>query len=1366
MPRVMRNAALFVAACLVLAFLATCGKESPTQPKPPDPPQPPPPAPVATRIAITPSPLAFNSLATTQKLTAVVYDQNGGIMSGAPVNWTSSDASVATVSGLGVVNAIGNGTARITARSGSASASVEVRVAQVAASIRLSPERLTLGVLGRTATFRATVLDAGRQAMPDAQVIWTSSDESVATVNAEGVVTAVGNGTATITATLGGVTATGLAHVMQRAVSIEIAPSTVRLTAVDQTVQLVAMARDQHDALIMNPPVEWFSSNGSVASVSEEGVVTAHRTGHATITATLYSLMATSEIEVALPAHRVTVVPMSVRFEAIGETRELSAEVFDVNGDLLMDAPLSWSSEDPSIATVDPAGTLTSVSAGSTQIVAQSGNVSGFVQVSVNLDRQALIALYRTTGGPNWNRNDNWLSDSPVDLWFGVATGLNGNVESLSLGKNNLSGSIPDELFDLKGLKVLRFFGNNLEGEISPRFEELVSLELLQLSINDLSGPIPSALGNLENLTVLQLYRNRLNGVLPPELGRLTRLGTLSVDANDLEGSIPPEFGGMKNLRVLTANSTNLSGPLPQELSVLENLEVLWLQDTGLCSPVNDEFTAWLNRLQDARVPLCENPDKGVLTALYHATDGPNWTDSSGWLSEDPLHEWRGVVTDSYGRVVTLDLTDNGLKGEIPPVLGKLEFLEVLFLNENDLEGEIPPELGDLRNLDTMVLSDNDLSGSVPPDLVRLFHLRFLILNQNRLSGTIPPELQDLGQLLFLHLQHNLLTGELPPVLGEFQALTELRLDNNLMTGGIPSELRKLTNLKVLSLGNNMFTGELPDGLGDLANLTELILYGNEGLIGALPNALTNLNLTIFLAGRTGLCLPADVDYQAWIAGFQHVRISRCSGTVDMGLTAYLTQATQSFDYPVPLVADEPALLRVFITVDEGEVSVPPVRAVFYNGGTVVHTVDIPGRDGPVPTRIDESALIHSSNEVIPGSILMPGLEMAVEIDPDMTLDIPDGIREGLPDHGRIEIDVKAMPPMDLVLVPFLWEEAPDFSFVSRIEALTADDGLFGQTRDLLPVGEFNLNVHAPVWTSVDPVGTDRNSPESGNVVSQLFRELELIRTLESFGQEYYMGMLRGYGGGGSVAHYTSLSSLHEGVIAHELGHNLSLLHSGCTLLSPDPYYPYENGAIGSWGFDIRTGTLLDPVTTDLMSYCGSEWIGEYSFSKALYYRLWNTTRLAANYSGSVPGLLVWGGASEDGSLILEPAFPVIAPPSLPNSYGSYRLTGDDDAGNVLFDFRFPMIRVADAGGSAFSFVVPIELDWTSGLIRISLSGPEGVVEITRNGGPSATLLLDSHTGSVRGILRESTTLGPYSAAARRLPPEPGLEAITSHGIP
>ena len=68
------------------------------------------------------------------------------------------------------------------------------------------------------------------------------------------------------------------------------------------------------------------------------------------------------------------------------------------------------------------------------------------VQTSPETDREALVALYNATGGPNWRRNNNWLSDVPISEWEDVATDNNGRVTELDLEGNQLSGCVPSSL--------------------------------------------------------------------------------------------------------------------------------------------------------------------------------------------------------------------------------------------------------------------------------------------------------------------------------------------------------------------------------------------------------------------------------------------------------------------------------------------------------------------------------------------------------------------------------------------------------------------------------------------------------------------------------------------------------------------------------------------------------------------------------------------------------------------------------------------------------------------------------------------------------------------------------------------------------
>ena len=233
-------------------------------------------------------------------------------------------------------------------------------------------------------------------------------------------------------------------------------------------------------------------------------------------------------------------------------------------------------------------------------------------------------------------------------------------------------------------------------------------------------------------------------------------------------------------------------------------------------------------------------PDRDILGKLYEATTGPKWTNSENWLSETPIEEWHGVTVGDHGRVTRLQLSDNGLSGEIPRELGNLAELDVLLLHENQLTGEIPPELGNLANLTVLSLSENQLSGQIPSELGNLANLTELIITRNRLTGEIPPELGNLANLEHLNLSGNQLSGQVPSELGNLTNLRGLSLSGNQLSGQIPSELGSLASLRELILTRNQLTGEIPSELDNLAELGYLYLGGNQ-LTGEIPPELGNL---------------------------------------------------------------------------------------------------------------------------------------------------------------------------------------------------------------------------------------------------------------------------------------------------------------------------------------------------------------------------------------------------------------------------------------------------------------------------------------------------------------------------------------------
>ena len=191
--------------------------------------------------------------------------------------------------------------------------------------------------------------------------------------------------------------------------------------------------------------------------------------------------------------------------------------------------------------------------------------------------RDALVALYHSTDGANWNNNRNWLSDEPLDEWFGVTTDDDGRVIELDLSQNQLTGEIPAEIGRLTDLQDLDLFGNQLRGEIRPEIGSLANVTRLALWANQLTGEIPAEFGNLASLEWVALGINELSGELPPELGNLTNLAEADFTLNQFSGEIPAELGNLINLTWLVFWSNKLSGEIPPELGNLTNLRRLFL---------------------------------------------------------------------------------------------------------------------------------------------------------------------------------------------------------------------------------------------------------------------------------------------------------------------------------------------------------------------------------------------------------------------------------------------------------------------------------------------------------------------------------------------------------------------------------------------------------------------------------------------------------------------------------------------------------------------------------------------------------------------------------------------------------------------
>ncbi|MGZ4787554.1 MAG: Ig-like domain-containing protein [Terriglobales bacterium] len=272
---------------------------------------------VVTTVTVAPASASLG-IGGTSTLQATVKDQNGTVMTGQTLTWTTSNSAAATVSSSGVVTGVAAGSATITATSSGITGTSSVTVtagpppAPVVTTVAVAPTSASV-VAGATTTLQATVKDQNGNVMTGQTVTWTTSNAAAATVSASGVVTGVAVGSATITATSSGKTGTSSITVTASpppapvVTTVTVAPTSASVIA-GATTTLQATVKDQNGNVMTGQTVTWTTSNAAAATVSASGVVTGAAAGSATITATSSGKMGTSAITVTAPSGGGTIL--------------------------------------------------------------------------------------------------------------------------------------------------------------------------------------------------------------------------------------------------------------------------------------------------------------------------------------------------------------------------------------------------------------------------------------------------------------------------------------------------------------------------------------------------------------------------------------------------------------------------------------------------------------------------------------------------------------------------------------------------------------------------------------------------------------------------------------------------------------------------------------------------------------------------------------------------------------------------------------------------------------------------------------------------------------------------------------------------
>jgi Leucine-rich repeat (LRR) protein len=341
---------------------------------------------------------------------------------------------------------------------------------------------------------------------------------------------------------------------------------------------------------------------------------------------------------------------------------------------------------------------------------------------AINLqDSLALVDLYDSTNGQNWNIHTNWLA-GPVTTWYGI--GISGtHVTGIYLGQNNLSGTIPVSIGNLSALTDLHLYENKLTGKIPPSLGKLSSLVYLYLNVNMLSGKIPATLGKLTKLELLDLSSNELTGIIPAELGYMTALKTLYLPDNKLSGGIPYQLGGL-TLKALSLRNNKLTGSIPAELGNLTALTELILEGNKLTGSIPSQL--------------------GNLSVLSYLI-----------LSNNFLSGSIPATLGNLSHLSSLQLDHNAFTGTVPKSIGNDTSLNYLSFGHNRLDGAIPFTLGNLKNLVSLDLQYNDFTGNIPASFSNLTNLFSLLLNNNHFRGDISFVASHLTNLGAFDLTYN-----------------------------------------------------------------------------------------------------------------------------------------------------------------------------------------------------------------------------------------------------------------------------------------------------------------------------------------------------------------------------------------------------------------------------------------------------------------------------------------------------------------------------------------------------------------------------------------------------------------------------------